>query len=517
MKRFMNYILFRYDERDYLTRQKAKLVMFFACFLIVILNLGTAVSYFMISLERAITFSAAAIGASIAAVITLIYLRKGRLGIAANIFVIFCSVVVLVGFITKPPEIAFVSMAYFMFVTILFAAVFSSRIVTTGIFLSYSASIIWMFISNAGTIDEKYATILKTGMIDIFASMALAYLIALLSITVLENSIKMIRQEKEKNDEQFKDMKDIHVVIKESSNKLKDVADDMSKTTLSFSSNIEKQASSTDEIAASTKGISNSIANISTNSGQQYDSFVLLMDSMKGLAGEIDILKASSEEIAGLFSSVITIVEKSESAITLIDDNSKLLQDSSLKLSSVMQILGDIFDKIQLLALNASIEAARAGEHGKGFAVVAQEVNKLSDQSVGSLKEITNLIQSNNQMSVENMNSIASTVDMLKEIVAIVNSVQKKSQEVFKHINNEELIKLDIQNKVDVVQVKSKEIREATKTQDIEMNEISKTIENINTLIKSNIDGAKGLSVMSDKLAQMAEELSTIIARQDVS
>ncbi len=514
MRRFINYILFKFDEKDYLTRKKASLVMFFACFLIILLNIGAFASL-IVSVERAIAFFGAAIAASTASIITLIFLRKGKLSIAANVFVIFTSVVVFVGFVTKPPEIAFVSLSYFMFVTILFAAVFSSRVVTTGIFLSYAAAVIWMFVTNVGTVDEKFAPILKTGLIDIFAAMALAYLIALLSISVFQNSISMIRQEKEKNDDQFKNMINLHDVIKQSSNNLKDVADGMSKTTMSFSENIEKQASSTDEIAASTNGISKSIADISANSGQQYESFVSLMDSMKSLASEIDILKASSEEIAGLFSSVIKIVEKSEGAITLIDNNSKLLQDSSLKLSSVMQILGDIFDKIQLLALNASIEAARAGEHGKGFAVVAQEVNKLSDQSVGSLKEITTLIQSNNQMSVENMNSIASTVAMLKEIVAIVNSVQEKSQEVFKHINNEEMIKIDIQDKVDVVQVKSKEIREATKAQDIEMNEISRTIVNINTLIKSNIDGAKGLSAMSDKLAQMAEELSTIIARQD--
>ncbi len=516
MRRFINYILFRFDEKDYLTRRKASLVMFFACFLIVLLNIGAAASFKISGFERGLTFGIAAFASSGVSIITLGFLRKGRLEIATNIFVIFCSVVVLVGFLTKPPEMAFVSLSYFMFVTILFAAVFSSRIVTTGIFLSYAAAIIWMFLNNVGTIDEKFAPLLKTGLIDIFAAMALAYLIALLSISVFQNAISMIKQEKEKNDDQFKSMISLHDLIKQSSNNLKDVADGMSKTTMSFSENIEKQASSTDEIAASTNGISKGIADISTNSGQQYESFVSLMDSMKSLANEIDILKASSEEIAGLFSSVIKIVEKSEGAITLIDNNSKLLQDSSLKLSSVMQILGDIFDKIQLLALNASIEAARAGEHGKGFAVVAQEVNKLSDQSVGSLKEITTLIQSNNQMSVENMNSIASTVAMLKEIVTIVNSVQEKSQEVFKHINNEEMIKIDIQDKVDIVQVKSKEIREATKVQDIEMNEISRTIVNINTLIKSNIDGAKGLSAMSDKLAQMAEELSTIIARQDV-
>ena len=57
----------------------------------------------------------------------------------------------------------------------------------------------------------------------------------------------------------------------------------------------------------------------------------------------------------------------------------------------IMEMLSDLFDKIQLLALNASIEAARAGDQGRGFAVVADEINKLSDRSVVSLKEILKL------------------------------------------------------------------------------------------------------------------------------
>ncbi len=145
MRGIGTYLLARFDSSDYLTRKKASLVMFFAITVIVLLN-AAAFASFTVSIERAIQFFSSSIPASIFACLTLYFLRKGKLQLASNIFVILCSAIVFFMFLAKQAEISFVSLKYFMFVTILFAAVFSSRKVTTGIFLSYIAADIIMFI-----------------------------------------------------------------------------------------------------------------------------------------------------------------------------------------------------------------------------------------------------------------------------------------------------------------------------------------------------------------------------------
>ena len=74
------------------------------------------------------------------------------------------------------------------------------------------------------------------------------------------------------------------------------------------------------------------------------------------------------------------VIKKTVSAIEDLQRNSK-------EITKVINIINDISEQTQLLALNASIEAARAGEEGKGFSIVASEISKLANES----QQATNL------------------------------------------------------------------------------------------------------------------------------
>lgn len=108
------------------------------------------------------------------------------------------------------------------------------------------------------------------------------------------------------------------------------------------------------------------------------------------------------------------------------------LEESSKKISKVVEIVHAIAEQTNLLALNSAIEAARAGEHGKGFAVVSQEVRKLAEQTKNSIGDIQDLVKAS-------QNYTGKVMEMLTKVEGTVQrgfESSKNTTETFQLISN---------------------------------------------------------------------------------
>jgi methyl-accepting chemotaxis protein len=177
----------------------------------------------------------------------------------------------------------------------------------------------------------------------------------------------------------------------------------------------------------------------------------------------------------------------------------KSLGDRSLEISEIINVINDITEQTNLLALNAAIEAARAGEAGRGFAVVADEVRALAHRTQQSTREIEQMItgiQQGTDLAVSSMQQSNTRARSTLEVAKAAGVALEDIASAFTVINERNIV-----------------IASASEEQAAVAREVDRNLMNIRDLAQQSSAGASQTSAASQELSRLAVDLNTLVAR----
>ncbi|MEC6795666.1 methyl-accepting chemotaxis protein [Photobacterium sp. S4TG1] len=175
------------------------------------------------------------------------------------------------------------------------------------------------------------------------------------------------------------------------------------------------------------------------------------------------------------------------------------LQKMSSNIGSILDVIRNIADQTNLLALNAAIEAARAGEQGRGFAVVADEVRVLAKRTTDSTTEIEEMIKNLQSSSGQAMHMMQSCVTEMDNSISLASNANSSMEEI-------QAIIIEISDM-------STQIAQAAEEQRCTTTEIARSLENISHIADNSYNTMEEMADTGIKLEHLATEQNTLVSR----
>ncbi|MEG8945539.1 HAMP domain-containing methyl-accepting chemotaxis protein [Rosettibacter firmus] len=188
---------------------------------------------------------------------------------------------------------------------------------------------------------------------------------------------------------------------------------------------------------------------------------------------------------------IAEFVEKAVEKIQVLGKNSE-------QIGEIVQVIDDIANQTNLLALNAAIEAARAGEQGRGFAVVADEVRKLAERTTKATKEISDMIKRIQEVTE---NVVVSMSEGSSEVKSGKSLAQKAGESLKEIIYASDAV-LDVINQVAA----------ASEEQSVTSEQINRNVETISKVTNESAAGIQQIASAADELNRMTTNLKELIS-----
>ncbi|BDY05210.1 methyl-accepting chemotaxis protein [Ferrimonas sp. YFM] len=246
---------------------------------------------------------------------------------------------------------------------------------------------------------------------------------------------------------------------------------------------MDKQLQETEQAATAMNQMSATVDEVAQNATLAADS---AQNANKATDGGKAVVTSVSDSIHRLSSEI-------DGAVTVIRD----LELETGRIDGVLEVIRNIAEQTNLLALNAAIEAARAGEQGRGFAVVADEVRTLASRTQTSTQEIQQMIEQLQGQSAKAVSVMDNSRATSEQCVALAADADQALGQISEAVSS--ITEMNMQ------------IASAASEQSAVSNEINKNVNNINEIVAETSQRTHRAASAGEAMAQQSNTLSKLI------
>ena len=285
--------------------------------------------------------------------------------------------------------------------------------------------------------------------------------------------------------------------IKETQRTIRHVADQAASISNRLAAASHELSAQVEEVSRGAEHQRNRVESTATAMAQMTSTVLEVARSASQASEQSELTKNKAGDGATLVDKVVHSINQVNKVATVLQASMRELGAQAESIGGVMNVISDIADQTNLLALNAAIEAARAGEAGRGFAVVADEVRKLAEKTMSATQEVGTSITAIQHSAHTNIDEVNEAVTAITQATELANTSGQALAEI---------VNLATANSQVVTSIAT-----AAEEQSATSEEINHAIEEISRIVAETTDGMTQSSAAVLEVSRMAQELDAVM------